>query len=94
MPVTGNIVTVHEKVRMNPGPVALKAGPETKLSSRIKVFAFKNGDLLLDKPGDSYKLHPSGDLIAIFSDGEFNLWSLKQQRFLMESAAVGSDGTT
>ena len=59
----------------------------------LRVFASGTGEQLAEVPGNAfhYQPHAEGDLIAMFgSNGRFNIWSMRQHIFLIDSNMYGS----
>jgi WD40 repeat protein len=76
---TGRLVMIHERqTRYRDHPVRT-----------IEVLAAGTGDVLMEFPGDAYRIHPDGDPIAILRKGRISVRSMQDGREL--GAFPGTD---
>ncbi len=76
-------------------------GQETRIvailnRNTVAIYTGKSGDTLLSVPGDSFTIHPSGDLIAVVDKGTVEVWSVKEKtriaRFDGEQCSFDASG--
>jgi WD40 repeat protein len=85
VPKTGHLVMTHKlndgfarNVVRNKKPRMAWTDPDVT----IAVLSARTGEVLLEVPGTSYRLHADGDPIAILRKGEISIRSLRENRIL------------